>query len=40
MKTNRTFDLAAMSLELWYDEACRSEDEPEFEDPWQRNTDI
>jgi hypothetical protein len=39
MKNNR-FDLAAVSIELWYNLACQWEEEPEINDPWQRNTDI
>lgn len=40
MKTNSSAALAAFSLELLYEQACQWEEEPEFDDPWQRNTDI
>ncbi len=40
MKNNEIAMLAAASLEAYYSIACQWEEEPEVEDPWQRNTDI
>lgn len=40
MKTNETMLLASAALEAYYVIACLWEEEPEVEDPWQRNTDI